>query len=305
MAVPRLCPLVDLDYLSYTTGYDSPCTFILTDSTCKRSTTRFVNVGIYIDLGTFSPARLNVLGVSETTITKLNTVLGLRRADIISYCKQDNNLKCHVELTSAERVELNQKAHKSMAETLQALYNSQRILTQKKFEDLPRGVRTAIYDQYMFRGQNNLQKKLLWTHFLKGEYQSTADCLLTEGEQWSLKDRIILLKALGPEMSLKGKDNEIAAGDDIPTSTDGTIFGSVGISTGSETHTYTIVNSNTGTLHLSGSPVVDVTGTDAADFSVNVQPATTVVGMGTTTFQVTFNPSSAGIRSATMKHRQR
>lgn len=42
-------------------------------------------------------------------------------------------------------------------------------------------------------------------------------------------------------------------------------------------------------------------GTNAADFTVNVQPTSPVAATnGTTTFQVTFDPSASGTRTATI-----
>src|SRR5262249_50877836 len=60
-------------------------------------------------------------------------------------------------------------------------------------------------------------------------------------------------------------------------------------------------NTGAGVLNLSGTPKVAVGGANAVDFTVTLQPTSPVAATnGTTTFQVTFDPSAAGLRSATL-----
>ena len=64
---------------------------------------------------------------------------------------------------------------------------------------------------------------------------------------------------------------------------------------------FTIENSGAAALTLSGTPKVAVSGTHAADFTVTTQPTSPVAATtGSTTFQVTFDPSASGLRSATL-----
>jgi phage tail-like protein len=105
----------------------------------------------------------------------------------------------------------------------------------------------------------------------------------------------------GPEMIVKGNSFEIVDGDVTPSAADGTDFGSVDIATGSLVHTFIIKNIGATQLNLTGDPKVTVGGTCAADFTVTAQPASTVaVNGGSTTFEVTFDPSAAGVRTATI-----
>lgn len=53
-----------------------------------------------------------------------------------------------------------------------------------------------------------------------------------------------------------------------------------------------------GSLRLTGSPKVSVTGTNASDFMVTVQPNASVAAAASTTFQVTFDPNDTGPRTA-------
>ncbi|WP_179336343.1 BspA family leucine-rich repeat surface protein, partial [Winogradskyella costae] len=54
-------------------------------------------------------------------------------------------------------------------------------------------------------------------------------------------------------------------------------------------------------LNLTGTPLVAISGTNAADFTVTALPTSPVAATtGTTTFEITFDPSAAGIRKATI-----
>ncbi len=101
-----------------------------------------------------------------------------------------------------------------------------------------------------------------------------------------------------PNMSILGKNQLIQDGDTEPTTTDDTDFSACNIDNATVTHTFTITNTGTGTLNLNGDPIVSISGTHAADFSVTAQPSAAIGPDGTTTFNVQFNPSAAGLRQA-------
>jgi hypothetical protein len=104
--------------------------------------------------------------------------------------------------------------------------------------------------------------------------------------------------ASGPEIDILGNSQVIADGDTTPTTADHTDFGSVAPSS-SIIRTFTIRNTGTTTLNLTGSPRVQLSG--SSDFIVITQPAATVAaGGGTTTFQILFTPGSAGLKTATV-----
>ena len=106
--------------------------------------------------------------------------------------------------------------------------------------------------------------------------------------------------ATGPEMDVQGNSTSIADGDATPTTADHTDFGSTDITSGTIDRTFTIYNTGTSNLTLSGTPIVVVGGTHSADFTVTSQPTSPVVASGNTTFTVRFNPSATGTRSATL-----
>src|SRR5436190_5196427 len=102
------------------------------------------------------------------------------------------------------------------------------------------------------------------------------------------------------EMDVKGNGQSIANGDSTPSLTDHTRFGFVPASSGTIVRTFTIDNSGNGVLLLTGTPKVAVGGPNAADFSVTPQPTSPLGSDDSTTFDVTFNPSARGVRSATI-----
>jgi len=103
-----------------------------------------------------------------------------------------------------------------------------------------------------------------------------------------------------PEINLVGNGVDIADGDATASAADHTDFGSTDVTVGTVTRTFTIQNLGSGSLALGGSPRVALSGTGAADFTVTAQPPSSVAAGGSATFQVRFDPSVAGVRSATV-----
>ena len=102
-------------------------------------------------------------------------------------------------------------------------------------------------------------------------------------------------------MGVLGNSVSIADGDATPSTADHTDFGTTLVAGGMISRTFTISNSGNAALNLTGTPKVTIGGTNAADFSVSVQPSSPVAASsGTTTFIVVFDPSSAGTRTATL-----
>lgn len=102
-----------------------------------------------------------------------------------------------------------------------------------------------------------------------------------------------------PEMNVLGNGQSIATNDASPSLNDHTDFGYVDVGNGTVTRTFTIQNAGTGSLSLTGAPIVQITG--SSDFTVSAQPPSPVTANGgTVTFQITFDPSALGIKSATV-----
>lgn len=109
---------------------------------------------------------------------------------------------------------------------------------------------------------------------------------------------------LAPEINVKGNNVNIADGDLTTDISDHTDFSSVSVSAGTVVRTFTIENLGNSVLTLSdlnGRGYVEISGTNAADFSVSSQPSSSVAASGSTTFTVTFNPSGLGARTAAIQ----
>jgi hypothetical protein len=103
-----------------------------------------------------------------------------------------------------------------------------------------------------------------------------------------------------PAINLKGNGVTIANNDNSPSTSDDTDFGSKALSSGAVTKIFTIENTGTGSLDLSPSPSVVISGTNSADFAVTAQPTSPVAANGSRTFQVSFTPTATGTRNASV-----
>ncbi len=104
-----------------------------------------------------------------------------------------------------------------------------------------------------------------------------------------------------PLISVKGNSTTITNGDATPATADHTDFGSTPVTGGSVTRTFTISNTGTAQLILTGTAPDYVTLTGSTDFTVTSQPSTPIAATsGTTTFQITFDPGTSGDSTATV-----
>ncbi len=102
-----------------------------------------------------------------------------------------------------------------------------------------------------------------------------------------------------PEIGLTGNGNAIVDGQTIPSLTNHTDFGAIGV--GSPiVRTFTIANSGTNALTI-GAGAITVSGTDASMFVVGgITLPASISAAGSTTVTVTFTPTSAGLKTATV-----
>lgn len=98
------------------------------------------------------------------------------------------------------------------------------------------------------------------------------------------------------EIDVEGNSVSIVDGDTTPSTADDTDFGTTLVGN-DVSHTFTITNAGPDDLDISG---ITITGVDATDFYVSINPASTVVNGGSTTFEITFSPSVVGVSNATV-----
>ncbi len=104
---------------------------------------------------------------------------------------------------------------------------------------------------------------------------------------------------IAPEIRVQGNGITIVDGDGTPTYVDHTRFPAVSGS-GTTNRTFTIYNTGGGTLSLTGTPHVAVSGTHSGDFTVTTQPDASIDPGSNTTLTVEFDPSAAGRRKAVL-----
>lgn len=96
-----------------------------------------------------------------------------------------------------------------------------------------------------------------------------------------------------PEIEIRGNATIIAENDNTPSTTDWTDFGSTTV-----TRTFTINNLGNTVLTLGA---MTWAGTNPTEFSVTTPPSSSVAAFSSTTFVVTFSPSTTGTRSAQLR----
>src|SRR5262249_39552347 len=104
--------------------------------------------------------------------------------------------------------------------------------------------------------------------------------------------------ASAPEIDVQGNNTSITDDDTTPSLTDFTDFGNTTVTGGTIVRTFTIENTGNADLTLSGTPIVAIAGPNASDFMITSKLASPIAPGSNLTFQVTFHPSAAGLRSA-------
>jgi hypothetical protein len=108
----------------------------------------------------------------------------------------------------------------------------------------------------------------------------------------------LLITVTTAEINIKGNGVSIADGSTTPSASNFTDVGLVAVTSSTLARTYTIENSGTGGMNISG---ITLTGTNSSDFTISgiTFPGTVSPG-GSKTFTITFDPSSSGVRTATI-----
>ncbi len=101
------------------------------------------------------------------------------------------------------------------------------------------------------------------------------------------------------EINIQANSMDIADGDNTPQTGDDTDFGNIEMGSFDE-HIFTIQNTGTQILDIDA---ITVVGANSTDFTISgiTTPTTIPATNGSTTFNVTFTPSAAGIRVATIE----
>ncbi len=104
---------------------------------------------------------------------------------------------------------------------------------------------------------------------------------------------------LAPSMEVRGNNILIVNGDVTPEVPDNTDFGHRIVGS-SRNHTFTVYNGGPGHLFLSGSPRVVLSGANADQFSVTLQPVSLVSPNNSSLYRITYSPTGVGVHFATV-----
>lgn len=99
------------------------------------------------------------------------------------------------------------------------------------------------------------------------------------------------------EIDVQGNNISITSGDTTPSGTDDTDFNSLDISSGAINKTFTIYNLGSNNLTVSS-----ITVSGSSDFTITNAPSfpITILGKNSVTFSVSFDPSTVGVKNATI-----
>ena len=131
---------------------------------------------------------------------------------------------------------------------------------------------------------------------LTGQSGQTVQLDFVNGgpDWWAVNEIQFFAAPPAPEMNVTGNGQDIADGSATPSAGNHTDFGGALVAGGQVTRTFTIENTGTAALSLTGTPIVVISGAQSNDFAVALEPADSVAAGASTTFQVTFDPSADG-----------
>lgn len=111
------------------------------------------------------------------------------------------------------------------------------------------------------------------------------------------RGQVIITWITPQEINIQGNGATIVSGDSTPDVIDYTNFGSVDLSSGAITKTFTIQNTGETALTIGA---ISFSGTNAIDFSITTPPSSTIGAGLSSTFTIAFDPSTTGIKNATI-----
>ena len=102
----------------------------------------------------------------------------------------------------------------------------------------------------------------------------------------------VLVSWIAPEINVIGNTNNIVSGDTTPSTTDFTDFSTVA-------STRSFIIQNTGSIDLTISTAT-LSGTNASEFSILTMPSATIAAGSSSALVVKFNPTTIGLKTATL-----
>jgi len=110
---------------------------------------------------------------------------------------------------------------------------------------------------------------------------------------------VYLNTTIAAEIDVKGNAVSIASGSTTPSLENNTDFNGAVPNSGQVAKSFQIENSGDYELALLGTPVIEISGTNAADFTAN-QPISPIGLNSASVFNIYFTPTATGLRTATV-----
>lgn len=131
----------------------------------------------------------------------------------------------------------------------------------------------------------------------QGASSSTITINSNDSDEGSFTTTVIG-NGINPEINVSGRNSiPISNADASPSALDGTMIGEVSLA-GTISQVYTISNTGTAPLLLTGSTVVEISGPDAANFNVVSEPNSPLAVSEISTFEIEFTSSKLGVHEA-------
>ena len=111
---------------------------------------------------------------------------------------------------------------------------------------------------------------------------------------------INVIQPTNAEINVKGNNITIPNGFNAPYGLNNTLFGSTNVGSTSAEKSYFVENIGATALNLTGAPIVEITGANASDFTVTLQPNTSIASSSDSEFRIEFSPTADGTRTATV-----
>ena len=106
------------------------------------------------------------------------------------------------------------------------------------------------------------------------------------------------INGFAQEIEIKGNSVVIVDGDETPSLSDDTYFGGTKKSGGTISKTFTIKNTGSSTLELTGTSLVEIKGIHKSSFSISSGPNSYISGGTSSDFTVEFDPTIVGVNEA-------
>ncbi|NRD22025.1 choice-of-anchor D domain-containing protein [Winogradskyella litoriviva] len=112
---------------------------------------------------------------------------------------------------------------------------------------------------------------------------------------------IVIQQPTTAEINIEGNNISIPNGFNTPYGLNNTLFATTDVGSAGPLKNFFIENFGAVSLSLTGTPRVDIIGAHASDFVVTLQPSATVASSSSSEFIIQFNPTSDGVRTATVR----